>query len=322
MESSWLPRDLTDALSGRGVPPPGICRLASGPALFYEGRINGLHGEPECGKSWIAWITVAQLLLDGRRACYLDYEDTESGAVSRLRALGVPDGLIVSDRFGYVRPEEPISRDTEQPFGMLVGESYAAVIIDSANESMVLEGLDPNDNKESGVWMRRVVRPFMEAGAAVVMIDHVAKNKETRGNWAIGAQQKRAMIRGASYAVENRKPFGRGLEGEAHITLAKDTPGAIRERLAGRITVAELSIISDPISHRVQYTLTAPVSYRVQLREKVRSYLLLNPGAGKRALRDLGKSDVVDELLGELVDAGVVKVVQDGPRHSHFWVDD
>jgi hypothetical protein len=321
MESSWTPRDLTDALSGRGVPPPGICRLDSGPALFYEGRINGLHGEPECGKSWIAWITVAQLLLEGRPACYLDYEDTEAGAVQRLRALGVPDERIISDLFAYVRPEEPISRDTERPFGLLVGNHFAAVIIDSANESMVLEGLDPNDNKESGLWMRRVIRPFMESGAAVVMIDHVAKNKETRGNWAIGAQQKRAMIRGASYAVENRKPFGRGLEGHAVINLAKDTPGAIRERLAGRISVAELSILSDPITHQVSYTLISPVSYRVQLREKMRSYLLLHPGAGKREMRDLGKSDVVDDLLDELIADGVVKVTHDGPRHSHHWVE-
>ena len=321
MQSSWERRDLSSALSGEGVPPPGVCRLATGAALFYEGRINGMHGEPECGKSWIAWITVAQLLGEGRRACYLDYEDTELGAVTRLRALGVPDDLIVSDLFAYVRPEEPITRDTERPFGALVGCDFAAVVVDSANESMVLEGLDPNDNKESGLWMRRVIRPFMEAGAAVILIDHVAKNKETRGNWAIGAQQKRAMIRGASYAVENRKPFGRGLEGQAVITLAKDTPGAVRERLAGRTSVADLTIISDPVSGRVHYELSAPVGYRVQLREKIRSYLIVNPGAGKRAMRDLGKSDVVDDLLVELIDEGAVKVEQEGARHSHYWVD-
>lgn len=321
MVSSWSPRDLTSALSGRGVPPPGIGRIEGGGALFYEGRINGMHGEPECGKSWIAWITVAQLLLAGRSACYLDYEDTESGAVQRLRALSVPDELIISDRFAYVRPEEQISRDTEQPFGELVGHGYAAVVIDSANESMVLEGLDPNDNKESGLWMRRVIRPFMEAGAAVILIDHVAKNKETRGSWAIGAQQKRAMIRGASYAVENLKAFGRGQEGQAKITLAKDTPGAIRERLAGRTTVAELSIISDPVTGRIEYNLAPAVSYRTQLREKMRTFLLLNPGAGKRALRDLGKSDVVDELLDQLVEEGAIKIEQDGARHAHHWID-
>jgi len=321
MESSWTPRDLSSALSGRGVPPPGICRLSSGPALFYEGRINGMHGEPECGKSWLAWITVAQLLLEGRRACYLDYEDTEVGAVTRLRALGVPDELIVSPAFAYVRPEETLTRDTEQPFGALVGVGFAAVIVDSANESMVLEGLDPNDNMQSGLWMRRIVRPFMESGAAVILIDHVAKNKETRGTWAIGAQQKRAMIRGASYLIENHRPFGRGLEGAAKVILAKDTPGAIRERLAGRTSVADLSIISDPVSGQVRYELTAPVSYRVQLREKIRSFLLLNPGAGKRQLRDLGKSDVIDELIGELIEEGAVKVEHNAGRHAHFWID-
>lgn len=321
MESSWEPRDLTSALDGQGVPPPGIGRMGDGNSLFYEGRINGLHGEPECGKSWIAWITVAQLLLVDRPALYLDYEDTESGAVQRLRALSVPDEKIVGGLFGYVRPEEQLGPDSKHAFAGLLDRAYAAVVIDSANESMVLEGLDPNDNKESGLWMRRIVRPFMEAGAAVIMIDHVAKNKETRGSWAIGAQQKRAMIRGASYSVENKKPFGRGLEGEARIILAKDTPGAIRERLAGRNTVADLSIISDPISGRVEYVLSAPVAYRVALREKIRTFLLMNPGAGKRALRELGKSDVVDEMLVELADQGAIKIEQDGPRHAHHWID-
>jgi len=59
----------------------------------------------------------------------------------------------------------------------------------------------------------------------------------------------------------------------------------------------------------------------VQLREKIRSFLLLNPGAGKRQLRDLGKSDVIDELIGELIEEGAVKVEHNAGRHAHFWID-
>ena len=324
-ESTWVPRDLAAAWDGEAIPPPSLCCLDDGFGLFYRGRINGIHGEPECGKSWIAWIAVAQLLRSSEgRALYLDYEDSEQGATTRLQSLGVSRRDAFSERFAYVRPEEPLGMtdtDAYRDWCKLLGAQWDLVVIDSHNEAMTLEGLDPSSNKDAGVFTRRLVRPAVNTGAGILLLDHVAKNKDTRANWALGAQQKRAMIRGASYMIENQKPFGRGLEGEATLEIAKDTPGAVRERTGGHKTVARLTIASDGVSGRVHYHLGVPPTPHDLILDRMRAYLIVNPGASKRALRELSNSDLIDKLVAECVVDGRIKVEVTGTTHAHFWLE-
>jgi len=46
-----------------------------------------------------------------------------------------------------------------------------------------------------------LARPITDTGAALVEVDHVAKNRETRGRFAIGGQQKLAGV-AVAYGVE------------------------------------------------------------------------------------------------------------------------
>jgi hypothetical protein len=324
MTTSWVARDLGPAWDGEQIPPPDLCQLDDGFGLFYRGRINGIHGEPECGKSWVAWIAVSQLLLNGGRALYLDYEDSEHGAAQRLAALGVSRQAATGPQFGYLRPEEPLGANGTAEYRAWVGllaAGWDLIVVDSHNEAMTLEGLDPSDNKEAGVFARRLARPAIESGAAVLLLDHVAKSSDTRGTWAIGAQQKRAMIRGASYVVTKRRPFGRGLEGEATLTVAKDTPGAIRQRTGGDPHVARLTLASDGLTGQVHYQLMVPPTPHALILDKLRAYLLINPGASKRALRSLSNSDLIDQLVAEGIDQGRIKVEVTGTVHAHFWIE-
>ena len=61
-----------------------------------------------------------------------------------------------------------------------------------------------------------------------MLIDHVTKNSDSRGRFAIGAQAKLAGLDGAAYTIEVRKPLGRGMEGALSVRVAKDRPGAVR----------------------------------------------------------------------------------------------
>ena len=323
-QTSWHPRDLSAAWDGEQIPPPDLCCLDDGFGLFYRGRINGIHGEPECGKSWVAWITVAQLLLGKGRALYLDYEDSEQGATQRLAALGVSRRTATSCRFGYLRPEEPLGSNGTTAFrewSALLGGKWDLVVVDSMNEAMVLEGLDPSDNKEAGVFTRRLARPAIATGAAVLLLDHVAKSRDARGTWAIGAQQKRAMIRGASYSVEAKRPFGHGLEGEAVLTVVKDSPGAVRQRTGGDPHVARLTLVSDGLTGAIHYRLVVPPTPHALILDRIRAYLTLNPGAPKRAVRALSNSDLVDQLIAECEADGRIKVDRTGTGHAHFWMN-
>lgn len=315
--TSWHPRDLAAILSGQGVPPPSICALDDGRCLFYRGRSNGIHGEPEGGKSWLALVAAHQQLMVGGRVLMLDYEDDEHGVIERLRALGTPDSLISGPTFSYVRPEEPCPVDLGD---LIYGPMFDMVIVDSTNEAMGLEGLDPISNRDAALFTRRVVRPFVLTGACVVLLDHVTKNREARGTWAIGAQQKRAMIRGASYSIESVNPFGRGLAGAAKIMVVKDTPGHVRRHVGVDMQVASFTLHSDGLTNRAVYGFSSPLPSHQATIDKVCAYLRVNPGAGKRALRQLSNSDLIDKVVAELIQAGMVRVEITGTLHAHFLV--
>ena len=322
--TSWIPKDLGPALKGEGVTPPTVCRMDDGEYLFYAGRSNGMHGEPEGGKSWVAIIAMAQELLAGRNACFIDYEDNEVGIVERLRALGVPDPLIDSDQFDYIHPEEPLGAESqalEDLCQILAAKTYSIIVVDSTGEAMGMEGLDPIVNHDSNVFVNRLVRRCVATGACVILIDHVAKGRETRGDWAIGAQHKRAMIRGASYVVANKRPFGRGIDGELWLTVAKDTPGHVRGRIPHGQPAARLCLSFDADTGHGSYhldTLNTPGS---DLLKRLEAYLRENPGAGKGRLRQLGNSDTVDKLVVQLIEEEVIQVRRVGKMHAHFWVD-
>lgn len=297
--------------------------MDDGQCLFYAGRSNGMHGEPEGGKSWVAMIAMAQTLAEHDNVLFIDYEDNEAGVVERLRSLGVKDCVIDSYRFDYVHPEEPLGAGSPALGDLavlLAAKPYALIVIDSTGEAMGMEGLDPLNNADSNTFVNRLVRRCVGTGACVLLIDHVAKGRETRGDWAIGAQHKRAMIRGASYVVENKKPFARGTDGELVLKVAKDTPGHIRGRVAHGAPAARLTIAFDPETGAADYHLDAQISPNEHLAHKIEAHLKMNPGASKRALRALGNSDAVDLVLAQMGAVGSVRVEITGTVHAHFWV--
>ena len=77
-----------------------------------------------------------------------------------------------------------------------------------------------------------------------MLIDHVAKDREARGRYGIGAQHKLAGVDGAVYRLEVTSPFGLGRTGTSRITVVKDRPGHIRGYAAGGETVGVLQLSS------------------------------------------------------------------------------
>ncbi len=284
-----------------------------------------MHGEPEGGKSWVAVIAMAQELSHGNPVLFIDYEDNEIGIVERLRALGIPDRVIDGHLFDYVHPEEPLGASSPALDDFVVvlrSKSYSLIVIDSTGEAMGMEGLDPLGNHDSNLFTRRLVRRCVSTGACVILIDHVAKARDTRNDWAIGAQHKRAMIRGASYVVENKKPFGRGTSGELILRVAKDTPGHVRGRTPHGQPAARLVLTFDATTGKGLYHFAVPESPHAAMLIRIEAFLRENPGSGKGALRDLGNSDTVDHLIEMLIDDGAVHVQIVGKTHAHFWIDD
>jgi hypothetical protein len=62
----------------------------------------------------------------------------------------------------------------------------------------------------------------------VVNLDHVKKDNEGRGRYALGAVHKLNGLDGGAYILESRHPFGVGITGRSTIRIAKDRPGQLR----------------------------------------------------------------------------------------------
>lgn len=226
--TSWWPRDLAAAMAGETAePPPCVLTRNDGHPLFYAGKVNGLLGESESGKTWVALLAACQELVAGRGVVYLDFEDTAVGIVSRLRSLGVTGEAL--ERLRYVSPDEALHAAAAADLRETLADAAPSlVVLDGFNAAMTLLGLDLVSNTDATHFAQRLLRPLTATGAAVVTIDHVPKSKEARGKGGIGAQAKRAMTTGCAIAVEVVTPFGRGMTGRLRLTVDKDRPGHVR----------------------------------------------------------------------------------------------
>lgn len=315
--TTWWPRDLGPVINGT-EPEPGPAYLTrdDGRALFYPGKVNGLIGESESGKTWVALLAVQQALATGQNVLYLDFEDTAAGIVSRLRAMGAPDEHLA--RLTYVDPTEGLSMLARRDLAEAIAAAPPRlVVLDGFNAAMTLMGLDLNSNTDATAFAQQLLRPLARTDAAVVYVDHVPKNKEARGKGGIGAQAKRAMTTGAAIAVDVVAEFGRGMTGRLRLTVDKDRPGHVRAVSAQARYAGEAVLASNP-DGTVAVTIAAPdlrpASQRgpwrpTFLMEQVSLFLGTVPGgASVRAIREgvPGKSEHVAKAIDRLVIEGYV----------------
>ena len=228
--TSWWPRDLDGVISGHETEPdPTHLTRGDGPSMFYSGRVNGLIGESESGKTWVALHATSQELAKGQPVLYLDFEDSASGIVNRLRKLGCTDKHLA--HLTYIAPDEGLSVPAKSDLGEALALANASlVIIDGFNAAMTLMGLDINSNNDATQFAQVLLKPIAATGACVVYVDHVPKSREARGKGGIGAQAKRAMTTGCALTVTVTEPFGEGQAGRLHLTVDKDRPGKVRAR--------------------------------------------------------------------------------------------
>lgn len=226
--SSWVPQDLSDVVDGEieELVPAALYR-EDGTALFYPGCTHSLHGPTGSAKSWIGLHASAQEMLKGNDVLYIDYEASKRRIANRLRLLGVP-GDVVKARLDYVRPtRSPEVLDIDRAaFAALLENHYPLAVIDGANISMMLCGLNTFSTEDVARWHSLILNPIAErTGAATVAIDHVTKGSETNG-FAYGSQHKLAGLTGAGFTVERIEPFGRGRCGISTIRVGtKDREG-------------------------------------------------------------------------------------------------
>ena len=229
--SSWRPIELAPVFDGTSPEPePSILRRSDGRCLLYPGKTHAASGETESLKTWVALIACAQELGAGRSVAFIDFEDSpDSVVVDRLhRSLGVPRDVLEA-QFAYIRPDTPLSSRGDRSALFTAAGTRSLVVLDGVTEAMNLHGLDLADNSDVARFLQILARPLAEDGAAVLLLDHVAKASENRGRYGIGAQHKLSGLSGSAYVVERVEPAARGREGHSRLVVAKDRPGRVRQ---------------------------------------------------------------------------------------------
>lgn len=266
--TSYWPVDLTVLFSAGYQPQqPELNPRKDGAPMFYRGRCHACNGESETGKSWFLLMACLQTIRGGEHVVYLDYEDNASTVVTRLLALGATAEEVVQF-LHYMEPTEPVFTRTQ--VGIKYTPAYADlhaimdrhqpafVVIDGVTEAMWKHVLDPDKNGDFTMFHENLTKPLARKGAATAYIDHVTKDKETRGRYAIGGVHKFNVIDGAVFSFHPLTPFGKGLHGSSRIKVEKDRPGELRQHTSDGKHIADLHLISDPVSHELTWEIRPP----------------------------------------------------------------
>jgi hypothetical protein len=239
---TWQPLNLTAAEYAQKTDPPRYC------GLVYERRRHLFSGPPESAKTLLAWIVALEAMRrHGAGVAHIDFEMGPHATRELLEDLGATADEIRS--VYYVEPDGP---PDEHDLNVIVDAGLSLVIIDAAAGAYDASGLDDNSRKDAEKFARTWVNPLWRAGLETILIDHVVKNSEARGRYAIGSERKVGQV-DVHLGLELVKPLTRGGSGLIKIRRHRDRPAWLRSPY-----VAELELHSDPETHAITWAWRTP----------------------------------------------------------------
>lgn len=295
VRSSWAPVPKEEVLNGNQEPPPSIFTRVDGVCLLYRAKINAFLGESESAKSWAGQVAVEEVTSSGGRALIIDFENTVVSVRDRLYALGVQRSTFL-DQIDFIAPDTMPAEADAAALAEVLRLPWDLIVVDGVTDAMTLLGLDPMGLTDASKFDQRFLRPLARTGAAVVVIDHVTKNAETRGFNAIGSQHKRAALTGAAYMFQKVDDFGRGLKGMSQMLVAKDKMGHVRQHARSDKVIADFYIDGTDRSGALEYRITEPsrtaepVQVYAHIMEALCNYLSANPGVTQATVLTMGST--------------------------------
>jgi hypothetical protein len=311
---SWLPLNLAD-LDDTPPEPPTL----GGFGIVYRGKRHVFSGPQESAKTLAAYAIGIETLraIPNRYIAIIDFEMGKRSARTRLLELGAT--LQELARILYIEPEVPATIDR---IALLVAMQPQIVIIDAAAGAYALQGLDDNNRGDVERFTALYTNAFFQNGIATITLDHVVKNTETRGKYAIGSERKTGGV-DVHLGFDTILPIKRGSTGLYKITTHKDRDGW-HER--GRL--ADLHLTSHPDTHTITWEwrqtehLENPNAWMPTIyMERVSKYLQDDgePCSRTHLVDNVeGGTDYIRSALEHLKEHGYVTETK-GPRHSRLF---
>jgi hypothetical protein len=310
------------AIASGGIPEPE--RLI--PGLLYTNRVHWLSGHPGHGKTTIAAHAARQHMEQGGHVVWLDFEAGLRPTVARMLAVGAEPATL-AERF-HLAVSPALTAD-DDGFAKIAAalEQYpgALIVFDSASKALSAAGFDENNPTEATVWTTKIIIPAREAGATVVVIDHVVKGATKSTPYARGAGSKLADTDAAWY-VEATVRFDRETPSKIELTRHKDREGLLPERLSFEVGDGAGML---PVKQVDAETEDTKAARGAGMRGKVLAALQEHstpeqPLTGNQVVRFAnGRKEAVLAALGELCEMdGSGVYMKPGPNRSVlYWYD-
>ena len=230
---------------------PSVFTRDDGVALLYPRRVNLFTGESESCKTWASLLAVTQEIHKGNVVCIVDFEDSPETTVDRLRQLGLTEAQI-TEGVVYCSPDSPFDQVAQahleghlQHLCNSTKRNLTLAVVDSVNEAMSVEALDPDVGRDVAQFCHGLPRWLKDGGAAVLLIEHVTKSSDSRGRGGNGSERTINGVDGAAYSFKEMSPFGRGVTGKIKVTVSQDRGGFITQHAPGKV-VGTLTLTSSP----------------------------------------------------------------------------
>lgn len=308
-----------------GVPP--VPWLVEG--VLYRGSICWWQGEPGAGKTLVAQAIAAQLMKAGHDVLFVDEESGVGLVAERFLAIGVSPEVVDRHLTYLEMPGLTMEAQHLHALFSLVNERPPALVIfDSAADFITQARLSEDSNDDVTRWVKAILEPLKQLGCCVMVIDHITKNKEGRGNYARGAGAKlsKADCSWRLYPVER---FDREAVGKIRLRVAKNRKGVlppqhtfrIGTREDGRFVFERLEVAKDAPS---------PLPPREEsLEGRILAYLSKHADGAERAVTGAqlrrGVTGKTTDLLRTARDlaedpSSPVRMAQDG-QSTVWWVE-
>lgn len=225
-----LERALLGTLIRYGVPDPVMVH-----PWLYAGGLHTIQSEPGVGKSWLSLWLCSQVMADGHTAIYIDEEGGQELAAERLAALGCDPDTTDKLFHYYPFPSRRWDNDDLEALEEEIVEAQrhgplAVGVLDSLPDFLAAADLSENDAKEVTGFAHRLIRPFRDVGAALLVLDHLTKpdtsptavKKRSRYSRGSGAKLAKAHL---TMLVEAQEEFDRNNSGLLNVWATKDRRG-------------------------------------------------------------------------------------------------
>lgn len=339
--ASYGPRTLTAAntglhnlawiLTGEAPvqPAPVYATRSDGHALFYAAQVNGIFGDPESGKTWLAQAAVVEALNAGQNAAMIDVDHNgPNHTAARLMLLGAHINHIADpSRFRYYEPED--GEQLRAAVDDITAQAPAVVVIDSIGEVFPMLGVSTNDSDEITSALRLICTRPATAGSCVITIDHLPKSTEARQTgFAVGSIAKKRMIRGSYLRAEVRTQPAPGQIGRITLRIEKDTTGELRASSGGGY--AGTLTLDSTQPHITRWSIdreAAPTNPDGSQRptgrmEAVSRFIEDNDLCTFTDIKDAvaGKDATLRRAITILQEEGFVTVIRGGRSHKHHAI--